>query len=89
MPMPIFPPTVPILGQQFRVLAVYSTAVIECSCHAKTVIVLTGTGRVRTCVACQKSYGIAKAGSIEIGEAVPSEETDVPNAVLQEHGVSP
>lgn len=71
MPMPIFPPTVPILGRSFKILAAYSTAVIECQCEDKTVIVLTGKGRVGTCSACGKIYGIAEAGPLSVGEKVP------------------
>lgn len=66
-------PHVPILGQQFRVLAAYSTAVIECSCPAKTVIVMTGVGKQGGCSACGKVYGIAKSGQLSIGEVVPDD----------------
>lgn len=76
MPMPEFPPTVPILGQKIRILAAYSTAVIECVCPSHTVIVLTGQGRVRRCVACGKQYGIEKSGPFSVGEVVPAEEAD-------------
>lgn len=71
--MPIPELRVPHLGQSFKVLAAYSTAVIECQCEAKTVIVLHGAGRVQRCKACNTPFGIAKSGTLSIGEAVSAD----------------
>lgn len=77
MPHPILNMPVPILGQSFKVLAAYSTAIIECQCADKVVMVLTGKGKVGTCSACGKRYGIADSGAIQIGESVTPPATAV------------
>lgn len=70
MPHPILNMPVPIVGQSFKVIAAYSTAIIECQCADKVVMVLTGKGKVGTCSACGKRYGIADSGPMQIGESV-------------------
>ncbi len=64
-------PGVPIVGQAtFRVLVAYSTAVVECQCSAKTVIVLPGKGRTGTCPSCARTFGVAESSTMQIGEVV-------------------
>lgn len=76
MSHPILNMPVPILGQSFKVLAAYSTAIIECQCPDKVVMVLTGKGKVGSCSACGKSYGIADSGPMQIGEAMTPQAID-------------
>ncbi len=70
MGMPAFPPTVPIVGQPLRVIVAYSTAVIECQCEAKAVVILQGKGRVSSCPVCGKQFAIADSGPLQIGEVI-------------------
>lgn len=59
---------IPTVGQSFKILVAFSTAVIECQCPDKVVLTLHGKGRATVCPACGKAYGIAKSGSLNIGE---------------------
>lgn len=80
MAMPPFPPTVPILGQPLRVIIAFSTAIIECQCEAKSVIMLSGKGRISQCQACGKQFAIADSGALQIGEVRTA---DKPSLVTQ------
>lgn len=62
MSMLEFPPSVPILGQSFKILVAFSTAVIECQCEAKTVLPLHGKERVTVCGACGKAFAHCRLG---------------------------
>lgn len=59
-----------LVGQSFTIVTAYSTAIIQCQCEAKTVLVLQGKDEVFTCARCQRGYAIAKAGTLEVGEVV-------------------
>lgn len=60
---------VPILGQSFKVVLTFSTAVIECQCEAKKMLVLhKGVGS--KCPACNRTFGIASVGAMQVGEVV-------------------
>lgn len=59
-----------LVGQSFKILVVYSTAVIQCQCDAKTVIPLHGKERVSICPACHKAFAIAGSGQIHVGEVI-------------------
>jgi hypothetical protein len=61
---------VPLIGESFKVVTGFSTAVIQCQCAAKTVLVLQGKDVVKQCPHCQRGYAIAKAGGLEVGEVV-------------------
>lgn len=63
-----FDPPVPLLGQPLKVLVAYASAVIECQCAAKTLMVLACVGRVSRCPGCGKAYAIASSGDLQIGE---------------------
>lgn len=63
-------PDVPMVGQKCKVLAAWASAVVECACPAKTVLMLHGKGRVAQCPACERRYGIAKGGQLQIGEVI-------------------
>lgn len=76
MPHPFASMPVPIVGRSFKILAAYSTAIIECQCADKVVLVLTGKGKIGTCSACGKSYGIADSGPMQIGEALAPKAID-------------
>jgi hypothetical protein len=79
---PKFPQAVPIVGQPLKVLVAYASAVIECQCDAKTVMVLACTGRVSTCPGCGKMYAIAQAGDMQIGEVRSQTHADDYRGVL-------
>jgi hypothetical protein len=70
MAMPPFPPTVPLVGQPLKILVAYSTAIIECQCEAKTVLLLPGKHRVAACPACGKMFAISASGLITVGEVL-------------------
>lgn len=57
-----------LVGQPMKILVAYSTAVIECQCEAKSVLVLQGMGRPTPCPACKKLFVIAESGLVKIGQ---------------------
>jgi hypothetical protein len=59
-----------LIGQPFKILVAFSTAIVQCQCEAKTVLVLPGKNRVTTCHACGKAFAIADSGVINIGEVI-------------------
>lgn len=59
-----------LVGKPLRILVAYSTAIIECQCPAKSVLVLPGKNRVTTCQACGKQFAIASSGQIDVGEVL-------------------
>lgn len=61
---------IPIVGQPFTIVTAYSTAVIQCQCEAKAVLVLAGLNRPAVCPACRKVFAIASSGTVEIGQIV-------------------
>lgn len=67
------PPSVPIIGERFKVLAHYPTVVIQCGCEAKTVMVIVEQGSAVQCKACSQCVGIMEAGKTKVGLVVPTE----------------
>jgi hypothetical protein len=66
---------VPLVGQSFHIVTAYTTAILQCQCEAKSILLLQGKDRVSTCPGCGKSFAIAKASAMEIGQVlVPAEE---------------
>lgn len=63
--------TVPLVGQSFQIVTAFSTAIIQCQCEAKSVLVLQGRNRVSACPVCGKQFAIAKSSDLQIGEVVP------------------
>lgn len=61
---------IPILGQPFTIVSAYSTAVIQCQCEAKPILILTGLNKPTLCPGCRKVFAIAMSGQIQIGEIV-------------------
>lgn len=59
-----------LVGDSFKVVTGYATAIIQCQCEAKSVVVLHGKDKVSTCPNCRKGFAIAKAGKMEVGEVV-------------------
>lgn len=59
-----------LVGDSFKVVTGYSTAVIQCQCEAKTILVLHGKDKVSTCPNCKKGFAIAAAGKLEVGEVI-------------------
>jgi hypothetical protein len=59
-----------LVGKPLKILVAYSTAIIECQCEAKAILVLPGKNRVVHCPACQKAFAIANSGQIDVGEVV-------------------
>lgn len=55
------------IGEPFKVLVAYTTAIIQCQCDAKTVLPLHGKDRITTCPACKRAFTIAGSTSIQIG----------------------
>lgn len=70
-----------LVGQPFKILAAYSTAIVQCQCPAKPVLVLPGKLRVTPCPACGKSFAIAESGAIQVGEIVGERATDPPGVL--------
>lgn len=68
MTMPTFPPTLPILGQPFKIKISYSTAIIECQCDGRSLLMLPGLSAAVQCPACGNVYAIAKAGEVAVGQ---------------------
>ena len=60
--------SVPIVGQSFKVIGTYSTAIVQCQCDAKALLVMTGKMQPCACRACGRAYVIADSGQITIGE---------------------
>lgn len=70
----IFPaPNVPIIGEPFKILAHYPTVVVQCSCEAKSVLVIVAAGNAVQCSACQQCVGIGHVGSVQVGVVTPTE----------------
>lgn len=57
-----------LVGQAFTVLDHYSTCLIACGCEARTPLLLVGVGSEVQCPACQRSFGLAKAAQLLVGE---------------------
>lgn len=72
MTMPAFPPSVPILGKPFEIVAHYPTVVIQCQCEKKATLVLIGTQNVVTCPACQHRYLIVDEMQVKVGAMRPA-----------------
>ncbi len=66
-----FDRTVPVIGESFKVVTGFATAVIQCQCEAKTVLVLHGTAQMEICPRCHRAFAIAKSGTLVVGEVVP------------------
>lgn len=62
-----FPGNIPILGQTFKILSHYPTAIVQCTCDAKTVIVLVQCGVVGVCK-CGRKFAIGTVGPMQIGQ---------------------
>lgn len=60
-------PDLPIVGKAFEILATYPTAVIQCGCEAKSVVVLVSALSAAECPACHRSYAILKQPAVTIG----------------------
>lgn len=58
------------IGDSFKVVTGYATAVIQCQCEAKSVIVLHDKDKVSICPNCKKGFAIAAAGKLEVGEVL-------------------
>jgi hypothetical protein len=66
---------VPLVGQSFQIVTAFTTAILQCQCEAKTILLLQGKDRPATCPACQKSFAIAQVSSMQIGQVLlPVEE---------------
>jgi hypothetical protein len=59
-----------LVGQPFKILCAFSTAIVQCQCDAKTVLALQGLNKPAQCPACAKVYAIASSGVLRIGEVV-------------------
>lgn len=59
-----------LVGQPFKVLVAFSTAIVQCQCEAKTVLPLHGLGKPTKCPACGNLYAIASSGKIDIGQMI-------------------
>jgi len=68
-----------LVGAPLKILAAYSTAIIECQCAAKTVIPLHGKGLVRRCPACGHAFAISESGVISVGHVVGGLPDEAPN----------
>ncbi len=63
MPMPPFPPTIPIagalkIGEAFKIKTHYPTVILECQCPAKTVLAIVYANVPQACPACRNRYMI-------------------------------
>ncbi len=67
-----------LVGQPFKILVAYSTAIIQCQCEAKAVLVLPGKMRVTSCPSCGKQFAIAETGAIQIGQVTSDIPTGAP-----------
>ena len=70
-------PSVPIIGDSFKIVTGFSTVVIQCQCAAKTVLVLQGKNAVKQCPGCHRGFAIAKAGGLEVGEVLMSPDVEL------------
>ena len=59
--------SLPIVGQPFAILRGYTTAIIQCQCERKGLVVLIGLNNAAACPDCGNVYAIASTGTMTIG----------------------
>lgn len=55
----IHDPSIPLIGEQCRVIGGFPTVMVQCGCEAQTILLIPGNRAVGTCPGCGSTWGVA------------------------------
>lgn len=57
-----------LVGQPLKIVMAYTTAIVQCQCEGKTLLMLAAINRPVQCPICGKQFAIINSGDVQVAQ---------------------